>query len=391
MQSNDEERYVLLVRHAARERRWDRSESEHDMLNWCAPAVPSSPPTLSDAPRRPLEGKPLTYSLAGQLADQLAIDGVRVQAIYTSRHRVAQQTGQVFSEVLAARFGSPVDCSLLDELTPQPSDTDSRTVNAAPGPKGESKPPWLDRPPTAAGAAGANRKSALLVVGHQPQLTEIAKQLLGGKLPAGALPLANSEIACIRAGRASRLCWLLTEKPADLRSELERKIQSKLDVAKFFLAAITLNFGLFLETDLWGKTDLLGALLWTAALLSALASFGLTVATLYSYDRLAMPRAFWGGARTDERGPWTIARPPSQDQIVLFYEMTRVWREFFTPAMVTAGLALALLVILFAAKTLPADALGLPAGVVLALLAGAAAIAPAIWYARRKPRLGVDD
>ena len=185
--------------------------------------------------------------------------------------------------------------------------------------------------------------AALIVVGHQPQLTQFARELLKrgplrlpsrNALPGGSLPLGNSEAACIRLGygwcqwHRPRLLWLLTEKGDGLLTDLKDKIKSKYDVAKFFLGAFVVNIGLFLNAGIWDninfgeRSQLIVSLLAAFDIIMALASLGFAAATLFSYDSLLMPASLWsepGGkpSRRDVRKPrkppkWSVLRPPAK-------------------------------------------------------------------------------
>src|SRR5215213_9810950 len=144
-------------------------------------------------------------------------------------------------------------------------------------------------------------RQAYVVVGHQPQLTQVARRLLKGRyLPSDSLPLGNSEAACIELGYKPRLQWLLTVTPEEtLVTDLKDKIKSKYDVAKFLLGAFVVNTGLILNAGLWGPDGLLHSTLLVDKLfagfaaIAALVSLALTAATLFSYDRLMMPESFW--------------------------------------------------------------------------------------------------
>jgi hypothetical protein len=177
-----------------------------------------------------------------------------------------------------------------------------------------------------------------------------------------------------------------------LREELQKKIQSKFDVAKLLLGALVLNFGLYLQSELWSVTGTVERVLLATAMFAALLSFGFTIATLLSYDRLMMPRDFWGGSGERERRapPWGVHRPPSQDQLILFYEMTHTWKRFFIPAISLASSAIGLLVVLLAYQNLGKVPQSWAVALILVIVALALAI-PMFIYDRHKPRLGFDD
>jgi phosphohistidine phosphatase SixA len=265
------------------------------------------------------------HAFAGRLADQLELDGVTVAAIVHSEHRVARQTGQVYARVLGAR-------GLLRAGV--------RPVKHAALTPGVTNDQWLRRFGRSivdvVRITGVPPGCASVVIGHQPQLTDLATEI-AGRLPAGVLPIDNSEVACIRIGAEARLVWLLTSKSKDLLVDLRGKVQSKYDVAKFLLGALVVTTGITLGKDLWHVTQLRDRVLVGIALVLALLGVGFTVATLFAYDRLLMPREFWGGDSGDgDPPPWSVKRPPSETAVVLFHEMVHTWTWLFMPAIWTA-------------------------------------------------------
>ena len=401
-------RYVLLVRHASRERKWDQSEVEHSMTGWdesffsdtpaplASPPPEASPPAATSPPAAAIEcgvpassrktGFAVTRDLAGQLCDQLQIDNQMIGGIFHSGHKVAAQTARLFGYVFEHRqrldLTSPAGSAVEEwpELTPQdPQESTEGTVNRV----------------------KSSACSAVLVIGHQPQLTKIARRL--AKLPAGVLPLGSSEIACIELGERPRLVWLMTEKPSDLLTELKAKIASKFDVAKFFLGALVVGTGLTLSDSVWNLTNRNAKLVAGMGAFAALVSLALTAATLFSYDRLLMPQDFWAATDQEDgargRGPsWTVRRPPAQAQMILYYEMVHIWTHLFIPAIVSAFVAVGLIVAARAHNSLTVPPFASTPELIklhpLLSLIGLAAIALAIgWlaYDRWKPRLGFDD
>ncbi|MFN0103112.1 MAG: hypothetical protein ACKV2U_13605 [Bryobacteraceae bacterium] len=247
---------------------------------------------------------------------------------------------------------------------------------------------------------GNTQPTAVVVIGHQPQLTHLARRLLDDKLPADTLPIGASEIACVQIQPVKRLLWLITDKPETLLTELKAKIQLKYDVAKFFLGALVIGTGLTVNKDIWEAVHPAHKLLAGVGALSALVSVALTAATLFSYDRLLMPPEFWSGGAGERRpARWALQRPPSQAHVVLFYEMVFAWKRFFIPAIAFAFLSLALSAIVMAHRSLsnlPCN-LTMPAApwwmflLAFLLLGGIALTVPLLVYKRFKPRLGFDD
>jgi hypothetical protein len=143
-----------------------------------------------------------------------------------------------------------------------------------------------------------------------------------------------------------------------------------------------------------------------AAIIAALVSLAFTAATLFSYDALLMPSTFWSesshptntlprGLRRPPR--WGTNRPPSQTHLVLFYEMVHVLTAFFVPAIVSAFVAVGLLVVALARRgigTLVRDLLGPPGPWAIPLafaLVALAFLVPWAFHRRGRPRLGSED
>ncbi|MDX6304507.1 MAG: hypothetical protein QOI77_1476 [Blastocatellia bacterium] len=433
-------RYVLLIRHAARARKWRQSEAAHpvkglrpieDWANYEAefPFTDFKP------------GLSRTCGLTGQLCDELEAKKFEVSEILCSTHTVATQTADIVAKVLKLRKryagsrefpGVPVltpgktkqECEhkLIEELIDF-GDRKNRKQDSE---------RYLKFARDNAGTANL----AIILIGHQPQLTIIARALLdpslrtkglprffyklrnifpNNSLPANVLPLGNSEIACIQLGPHPRLLWLLTEKSNELLVELKAKIASKYDVAKFFLGALVVGTGLTLSETIWKLSDPMDKLLAGCGAFAALVSLGLTAATLFSYDRLLMPAEFWSeegngpkpllivrwlaylGSRVRGKPPrWTVSRPPSQAHMNLFYEMVHTWTHFFIPAIVSAFTALGLMVVAMAdnSTTEVSGILHIQAEWRLLILLGLALLAfiiGLIAFYFWKPRLGFDD
>jgi hypothetical protein len=233
---------------------------------------------------------------------------------------------------------------------------------------------------------------------------------LATRCPAILSPLGSSEVACIKFGNKPRLLWVLTEKPEDLLKDLKDKIESKYDVAKFFLGAFAVNTGLLLNAGIWGRPEAWkGApnarLLAYIAIVVALVSLIFSAFTLFSYDRLRMPPSLWAEPskqRRDSDPPkWSVSRPPSQAQIILYYEMMHIWSRFFIPAVISALVAISCLVFALACR----DADWLPSKPVRSFHLWGISAAPEItvlllllllllllfFYRWKRPRLGTED
>ncbi len=452
-------RYVLLVRHAARARKWHQSEKDQPIKDWRAVKhwfAYEAESSLTDL--KP--GLSLTYGLTGQLCDEFESKGIKVSEILCSDHNVARQTAEVLASVLTHRKRYDVQSDKVQpnkvasgNLAPDvpracfgvhPALTPRKDEEDAPGTRDLIKDVLkfgrkeINRVRVDNGCArpATNENLAIILIGHQPQLTMIARALLdkslqakglprffyklrnifpNNSLPANVLPLGNSEIACIQLGPHPRLLWLLTEKSNELLVELKAKIASKYDVAKFFLGALVVGTGLTLSEAIWKLSDPMDKLLAGCGAFAALVSLGLTAATLFSYDRLLMPAEFWSeegngpkpllivrwlaylGSRVRGKAPrWTVSRPPSQAHMNLFYEMVHTWTHFFIPAIVSAFTALGLMVVAMAdnSTTEVSGILHIQAEWRLLILLGLALLAfivGLITFYLWKPRLGFDD
>lgn len=416
MAKNEEaRRFVVLVRHASREKRWDQPESEHQMKNWGI----TSPGKKADFEK---EGRPLTYALAGRLCDELEnwqVGGV--EKILHSEHTVARQTAKIYAEVLKERNRFEVELCPSPKITPRNYDYNHIRQEIE----------VFEH-----SSADSADKRAYIIVGHQPHLTHIgqallldrrsylaqtigkfsiSRKLLHNTLPGNLLPLGGSEAACLQLDNEPQLLWLLTVKPKNLLNDLKDKVKSKYDVAKFFLGAFVVNTGLILSALIWGQSSPLSdahpvdLALAGFAIAMILVSLAFTAATLFSYDGLMMPPEFWsessegdGGPRwTVERPPrWSVGRPPSQATVVLLYEMMHVWQTFFIPAIASAFAAVGVLIVALAHAGLMARAANASHWLynywwtslaALFVVVTLAFLLPATFYKSRMPRLGSED
>lgn len=414
----DGARRLILVRHARRVRLATKPESEHRMDGWPAGVGPSARVDEDDGKTTRKSGWRRTLDIAVSLAERLEAERVHVTHVFHSPHEVARQTAIVYAAVLARHCLSKVveavwlDPDRFAQMSREEIDAHLRRLWEY----GSRRPRDGD-------------SQAIVLVGHQPQLTELADIVLrGAALPPWRrltrplpLPIGSAEAACLRLDPRARLRWLLTEKGGTLAGEIKEKLRSKVDTAKFFLGALAVNAGLLVNTNLWSTVGLgpLAVLGLGAALIFT--GLVLAVATLLGYDALNMPPEFWAeGARLDGRNRkgtgaeplarGSVLRPPSEATVVLFYEMVNVWNRFFIPALVSSiagvacfllALGLARLDVLLGAEpggipTAPPGSGPLPtmhpwawAGAALALLS--VALAAAAYYRARGPRLGFED
>src|SRR5215218_10309781 len=118
--------YVILVRHSSREIRWDESEDEHTMMNrarWTTSAINMK----SDFETK---GSPRTVAIAGRLCDELENRKIRVVVLVHSRHKVTQQTAEVYEKVLneRSRFQGQVNVACCCDLAPETPGSAERFV-----------------------------------------------------------------------------------------------------------------------------------------------------------------------------------------------------------------------------------------------------------------------
>jgi phosphohistidine phosphatase SixA len=393
-------RFVILVRHGKRHVRWDKGEAVHELAGWATAYASVSDPLqeVSEVSNFSAAGLERTVAIAGRLADELRREQVRIGRIGTSHHVVAEQTAQAIVAVLRRREllphgGTDAVAEPWEALDPDLERAGERVRKQVEGWRPDAAEAWI-------------------LVGHQPHLTDIADTLTRSTIPipfflrsrsrpGATLPLGGSEAACVDVDRR-RVVWMLTEKSEALMKELQDKVKSKYDVAKFFLGAFVVNAALLLKKELFDKAPAVDVALVGIGVFCALLALGFTAATLFSYDRLLMPAEFWTEGTSDSKRHrrWSSAkrtsllRPPSQAQLVLFYEMLHAWKRFFIPAVTFAFASIALFVISFAHRaqidTGAAQYPQLRLRIVVAICVAAFAIGLGS-YLWKRPRLGTPD
>ena len=396
-------RFVILVRHGKRQVRWDKDEAAHELAGWTTAFSSLADPLqeVSEFSKFGAAGLERTIAIAGRLADELCLEKVSIGRIQFSRHVVAEQTARTIFAVLHRR---EVNANARADA-PDPIVEPWNALNPDVEDAGEDVRKEVDAWRTSAA-------EAWILVGHQPHLTDIADTLTRSTMPipsflrsrskpGATLPIGGSEAACIDVDR-KRVVWMLTEKSDALMQELQDKVKSKYDVAKFFLGAFVVNVGLLLKKELFDKAPAVDVALIGTGVFCALLALGFTAATLFSYDRLLMPAEFWTeGTSNSKRHPrWSSAtrtsllRPPSQAQLVLFYEMLHAWKRFFIPAVTFAFASIALFVISFAHRaqidTAAAQYPQLRLRIVVAICVAAFAIGLGS-YLWKRPKLGTPD
>jgi phosphohistidine phosphatase SixA len=195
--------------------------------------------------------------------------------------------------------------------------------------------------------------SALLLVGHEPELGMIAGELLRWVRPRWVrhrpYTTPPAGVSCIRLGaapwRRPRVLWVIEPTDDTTAEQLRNKIASKMDVAKVFGGVVTLAVGIVLTLLADSKKVAalphpVAAYFAAAALATALVLY---VSTLYAYDSLLMPTRFWATAvRKRRRRSSIVERPPSSASLVLQQNMINIWSRQFTVAnfLVVAGFGL---------------------------------------------------
>jgi phosphohistidine phosphatase SixA len=235
--------------------------------------------------------------------------------------------------------------------------------------------------------------NAVLIIGHQPLLSWIAHALTGK-----AVPLVHSELACIAIEEATLtkrtlgyLRWVLSPSDDKAIKDIRDKIKSKMDTAKLLGGFVTAVLGFLLASLVdQSKMEYLGDYKWAFYVSAALlfAAVGLYFATVYAYDRLLMPRRFWGQRpppkKVTKRPRWLVWRPPSSASWVLYQNMMHIWFYLFTLA--TGAVMVGLLFLAFAVFK--------PCGWFRLLFVVVVAIGSlAFWWYYRHfgPRIGSDD
>ncbi len=202
-------------------------------------------------------------------------------------------------------------------------------------------------------------RSAVLLVGNDPGISWLAADLVGRPVP-----MKQGEVVCLRLRqlsswrlvppliqrRRANLLWTISPSDEEAAIQLEAKIKSKMDVAKV-LGSVVIAVFTFLLQEFFQNGHRSAP--WLVSLYILASAGALYFSTLSFYDRLLMPRRFWGQrlprARLLRRLPgnsaqphWLVSRPPSSAAWVLYQNMVRTWRSLFLPAtfLVAAGLIL---------------------------------------------------
>src|SRR2546423_11524279 len=181
-------RYVILVRHASRDLESHQDEAMQSMLGWREP-VEGSQVDIEDnrdvKPDYEKGGLPRTRAIANKLANELHGDEIWITQAWHSPHLIACQTLEAYEWSLKSRVRSSLPKQVeygLETRDPSLAQTLARKLEN-----------W-------AASESAEVNAAIVVVGHEPMLTHLARNLTSKKLPANTLPLGGSECACFEMG-----------------------------------------------------------------------------------------------------------------------------------------------------------------------------------------------
>jgi len=184
-------------------------------------------------------------------------------------------------------------------------------------------------------------RPAILLVGHEPAIGWL---LDGIDQP---ISLVAGEVVCLAREASTRdewhVWWMLTPSKAAAIDQLREKIESKMTLLSV-LAGFTLAVTGQVLIDLPKETG--PRLLASGAAVCFVVAAATYFCTLLAYDQLMMPPRFWrGGAPAatprGPLGPGVVARPPSSAGIVLFQQMTAVWKWVIGALVITgAGVVL---------------------------------------------------
>jgi len=181
--------------------------------------------------------------------------------------------------------------------------------------------------------------------------------------------------------------WALTPGADDDIAKITEKIKSKMDTAKVFggfvTAVLTFVVSQYATTT---PTTTYWAAVRGASLTALAMAILLYLMTLFWYDRLLMPRRFWGilrGGREDAVSR-VLRRPPSSAVWVLYQNMQRTWRLLFVPATYAAAIG----IVGFAAGRIEPSTI--TARIIFATAVAVLAIT-GWWGWRSRPILGVQD
>lgn len=311
-----EVQYVILVRHGSRDKPYDEPRSKHALEH--APYQPTHKSGYHLA-ERSTPGVPASLSLAGWLAEAMLLYHIKVREVWHSPHCHAKQTAEAYVKALEPQNLCCPGVALQQKCVLDPEVF------------------WRDKENHTKVCDEMTRRSteneeALLICGHQPQLTRIGQRLTGRKDP---LPLRQSEAACVQLKPRRQLLWAISNADEETTENLRDKIKSKMDTSKLLVGLFSVVLGILLANIRTIVSTSPAPIVPYCGAFCILLSLALAFAAFFGYDRLLMPPVFWSGKPFDlpDRSPkWGIRRPPSPVHWVLYTNMVRIWKGLFIPS-----------------------------------------------------------
>lgn len=128
------------------------------------------------------------------------------------------------------------------------------------------------------------------------------------------------------------------DKATKVTDTLRDKIKSKMDVAKFFTGFITLLIGLLLKDEKLPST-----FNFRIGVVFLIASLGLCVAAMFTYDHLLWPKERLRSSNDIKKEHFHSGNDIKIEQELAFQtnlktEMVKLWKWLFVPAVVCFGL-----------------------------------------------------
>jgi phosphohistidine phosphatase SixA len=234
---------------------------------------------------------------------------------------------------------------------------------------------------------GWSEVGSLACVGHEPRLSILAAQATSQEIrPLGlaqALIIEADGVDSLLRGRATitERVGVAAPEPEEMKEQLlQPKIQSKMQVSTFLagftfaalIAALTGDGYWQPSRTGWQQTSTVVAMVlltWASAMF---------IASVYMFDRLAMPRQFWEFGKGDPA--WRLGSTFNEDRCKhgkVYAHMLWIWRFVFT---VAVFLAMAGFLFLILQRTIP-----LLTVAVVTVIAGVGS-----YYWKTRPNLGVD-
>ncbi len=326
------------MRHAESADPWDVPES-------------SPHPELSDDGLK--EARAVARRMAGTIRS--LTDDVSQVGIVHPPTGPAAATAAIVAEALADRFAD-VDGTPVAPITWPSDHLRSNRLKPAAGALVSAIPKGADTP------------DVLIAVGHDPELGhQLHKELAFGASRVRArvatrIPLRRGEAAMVDCSEESRsLAWVVSPGSADLISELQTKVKSKMDTAKVFGAFLTAFTGLAISELTDGERSAVFSVVGALGIIALAFAVICYMITMFLYDSLLMPTDQWPSHTEPDNTDWfarlgrrasalvgtgqSPVRPPSSAATVIFHSMQRVWGGLFIPATCAAGVGMALVAV----------------------------------------------